>query len=251
MLFGVRSDKGKVRQINEDSYCVITGHTDLPSTFIIADGMGGHNSGEVASKMAVDFISSSLHQNPEMLSGNEGMPSLDRISKVIIKLIEKANAEVYANSLEQTINFGMGTTLILAMLCKNKLFIGHVGDSRVYTVKEGGMERVTTDHSFIEELVRNGTLSREEAERHPKKHLITRALGCAADLVVDTYTTELDSGNYLLMCTDGLTNMLSEDEIKDIILTKDNPEAACDELVRCANEKGGEDNITVIVVKND
>ncbi len=244
MKFAARCDKGMVREKNEDSYNIIAGYNDIPTTFIIADGMGGHNSGEIASKTAVDFISKSVLEFPEKKVANED------ITLFIKQIIENANKEVINVSKERIENYGMGTTVIVASVWADNLYIGHVGDSRLYLIRDGEMKRITTDHSYIEELVQNGTLTREEAENHPQKNIITRALGCFDEIVVDTYVCEIKNGDYFVLCTDGLTNMLSENEIKDIVLSADSPETACDVLVRKANENGGEDNITVIVIKN-
>ena len=244
MEFAARCDRGLVREKNEDSFNIISGHKDVPITFIIADGMGGHNSGEIASKTAVDYISKTMLKFPEKKIANKDIPLY------IKQIIEQANDEVLSVSKEREENHGMGTTVIVASAWADNLYIGHVGDSRLYLIREGEMQRVTTDHSYIEELVKNGTLTREEAENHPQRNKITRALGCFEEIMEDTYICEIRNGDYFVLCTDGLTNMLSENEIKDIVLSADNPEFACDTLVSKANENGGEDNITVIVIKN-
>lgn len=244
MKYAVKSDRGLVREVNEDSYDIISGCPGNLAAFIIADGMGGHNSGEIASKLAVDFASSHISQAPEQFSREEDIvPALKSI-------MEKANAYVYKYSMEHEDNFGMGTTLIIAVICQNKLYIGHVGDSRVYLIRDGKIEQLTTDHSYIEELIRNGSLTREEAQSHPSRNVITRALGCLEDVQIDTYTYDIQQDDLILMCTDGLTNKLEESEITDIVLGADCLESACDKLVDKANEKGGEDNITVILIKN-
>ncbi|MCX7921873.1 MAG: Stp1/IreP family PP2C-type Ser/Thr phosphatase [Clostridia bacterium] len=244
MKFGVRSDKGMVREINEDCCDVIAGYPGVPVSFIIADGMGGHNSGEIASRMAIEIASNQLLQLPELLRDNEDVFS------AILQIMQKANSEIYRNSLEHEANHGMGTTLIIAVVYNRSLYIGHIGDSRVYRLRDGTIQRITTDHSFIEEMVMNGSLTREEAENHPRKNLITRALGCAENIQIDTYLCDISDKDIFMLCTDGLTNMLSDDEINQIIDRADDPEFACNELVNRANEKGGEDNITVILFKN-
>lgn len=244
MRFGVKSDTGLIRQINEDSYNIIAGYPGIPVCFIIADGMGGHNSGEVASKSSVDFVSSRLLQFPMELMED------DEIFSAIGEMVKLSNSHVYELSLEREENYGMGTTLIVAVVHNKKLYIVHIGDSRVYQIREGNMERLTTDHSYIEELIMLGSLTREEAENHPKKNIITRAIGCSGEIEIDTYLTEFRDEDTFLLCTDGLSNMLCEDEIKEIVLNIDDPQAVCEELVKRANEKGGEDNITVIVIKN-
>jgi protein phosphatase len=241
--FGVRCDKGKIREINEDSYNILASLPGIPVTFIIADGMGGHNSGEIASKAAVESISKNISENPDIFKEGED------IEKAIKTVIEKANVDVYKKSLENETYSGMGTTLIAAVAVNRRLYIGHVGDSRVYLIRDNKMEKLTIDHSYIEELVRNGTLTKEEAEKHPNKNLITRALGCGEVLEVDTYTYDIQENDVVLMCTDGLTNMLNEEKILEIVNNYDDLDLACEKLVGDSNEMGGEDNITVIIFK--
>ncbi|MDF2524304.1 MAG: stp2, partial [Clostridiales bacterium] len=158
-MFGAKSDIGMVREINEDSFNVILGKAGQPSTFIIADGMGGHNSGEVASKMAVDFISNYLYQSPELISLENNASCENKIPEALKELMLRANAEIFSQSQQYPENFGMGTTLIVAVICENDLYIGHVGDSRLYLISGDNIERITTDHSFIEELIKNGSLT--------------------------------------------------------------------------------------------
>jgi len=245
MRFAVKTDKGMVRDIYEDSYRIITGYSGIPDTFIVADGMGGHNSGEVASKMAVDFVSNEILKTPGMFSNK------DDILRCISDLMQKANSVVYESSLQNIENFGMGTTLIIAVACEDKLYIGHIGDSRVYLIRGDEMHKITTDHSYIEELIKTGSLTREEAQNHPKKHVITRALGCSEEIIVDTYLSDIKDGDAFIICTDGLTNMLEEEEIKRIVKNIDDIDAVCEELVRKTNENGGMDNVTVIVIRNN
>jgi len=243
--FAARSDKGIVREVNEDSFNIIEGYAGVPVTFIIADGMGGHNSGEVASKSAVDFASSYI------LEFKDTLFNVGRIPEDIQEIVKKANTNVFDKSRQHEANTGMGTTFIIAVIYEGEIHIGHVGDSRVYMIRNSEIKRITTDHSYIEELIKTGTLTREEAENHPNKNIITRALGCFDDIQVDLYTCEMMANDYYILCTDGLTNKLDENEIKQIVETNCEPENACEELIKKANEKGGEDNITVIVITND
>lgn len=241
--FAAKTDKGMQREINEDSYSITAGCDGVPQCFIIADGMGGHNSGEIASKTAVDFVVQAVRDSYQALTNEESAG--DAISEIIIR----ANQEVYRKSLELESYNGMGTTLILATILNNRLFVGHIGDSRVYVINGGGTSQVTVDHSYIEELIRTGSLSREEAENHPNKNIITRALGCAESIEVDLLTRGIAENDIVLICTDGLSNMLSDEEIRQIVQNNDDPELACTGLVKASNEKGGVDNITVILVK--
>lgn len=244
MKYSAKTDKGSVREINEDYYNIISGYPGIPDVFIIADGMGGHNAGEIASMTSTDYISNVIMETPEVLTG-----SLD-IAGSIKNLIEKANHVVYEKSLELAENHGMGTTLTMAVITGDTMHIGHVGDSRLYLVRKNEMQCLTTDHSYIEELIKNGTLTREEARVHPKRNIITRALGCFEALEVDTYTCKLEKNDCIIMCTDGLTNLINEQELKDTV-TGNTPAAACEKLVAGAIQNGGDDNITVIVIKNE
>jgi len=165
--------------------------------------------------------------------------------------MKDANRVVFNKSKEESSNFGMGTTLIIAIFNKGKIHVGHIGDSRAYIIREGSIVQITTDHSFVEELVRNGSLTREEAENHPQKNIITRALGCSQEVQIDTYSCDIFNKDYILLCTDGLTNMLTQEEIREIILNTSDLELACQRLIDRANKNGGHDNITVIAVKNE
>jgi PPM family protein phosphatase len=247
MRFGVECNKGMVRESNEDSCNIVAGYPDVPVSFIIADGMGGHNSGEVASKMAVDLASRHIMEISGGFPDEEAEAADELLLTVIDGIMQRVNTEVFQAARENEIHHGMGTTLILAVVHQHKLYIGHIGDSRVYLVRDRQMERLTVDHSYVEELVRNGSLTREEAENHPKKNLITRVLGCSESILADKYICEIRDHDIFMLCTDGLTNMLTENEIKAILVEEDNPQHVCSRLVSLANEKGGEDNITVIV----
>lgn len=245
MIFAAASDTGIVRQINEDCYAAYDmGYPEKPICLIIADGMGGHNAGEIASSFAVDFIRDYVDNCLDYIIGNEFFVG-DRIEEIF----REANAEVYRLSQEKEEMSGMGTTLILALIHKDRIYIGHIGDSRVYLVREGEISQVTEDHSFIVELVKNGTITRAEAENHPKKHVITRALGCEPGVEADKYIYDLMDKDCFIFCTDGLSNMVSDKNIKEIILSGKHPEEACRMLISAANAGGGSDNITVIVVK--
>lgn len=231
-----------VREINEDSYNMIAGNEKTPYVFIIADGMGGHSCGEIASRAAVEYISDSMIRDSKRFMPKESCEAELR------KLVEDTNSAVYQKSLERPEVNGMGTTLTMAVVVNTTITVAHVGDSRLYMVRDGSMQQVTEDHSYIEELVRKGSLTREEAEKHPRKNVITRAVGCTPELEVDILSLEMKKNDIFLLCTDGLTNMLDEDEIYDT--AKGNkPEVACEQLIEAAKKHGGEDNITVIVIK--
>lgn len=242
MRIGVNSHKGKVREINEDYYNIVTDSAGNVIAFVIADGMGGHNAGEVASRMAVDSVTSKI----KALSAEHDEDDL--IADFLVNIIQIANRDIYEEAQNSADNFGMGTTLIVAMPESGRMHIGHVGDSRAYRIHDGKLHKITTDHSYIEELLKNGTINSEEAKSHPKKNLITRALG-SAELEVDYYFSDMLDGDIFILCTDGLTNMVDENTIEKICSGTDDPQQACDELVELANSNGGEDNITVILIK--
>jgi protein phosphatase len=243
MRFGVKSDK-VLRDINEDSYNIIAGYASTPVSFLIADGMGGHNSGEIASKMAVDLASSYILKNPENFSDE------NNILDVIQKIMKSANSEIFNSSNESPEDSGMGTTLILAIVKGKRLFIGHIGDSRLYLLRGNEINRITIDHSYIEELIQSGSLTREEASEHPNRNIITRALGSTENVEIDTYISDICDDDIFMLCTDGLTNILTENEIMELVGSIDDPQAACDELMNKAILKGADDNITVILFKN-
>ena len=201
------------------------------------------SSGEVASKTAVEYIN-------EKLCSISSLPVDAELVKIyLVNLVLDANKVVYEKSLECDDHSGMGTTIIVSLINESKIHIGHVGDSRAYIIRNGNIDKITEDHSYIEELLRNGSINAQEAKVHPNKNLITRALGCADDLEVDYYCVEIIAGDILLLCTDGLTNMVDEEKIFSACITLDDPQQIADDLVRLANDNGWEDNISVIVVK--
>jgi serine/threonine protein phosphatase PrpC len=242
LRFAAESDRGLVREINEDCYRIIKGFSRTPSVFIVADGMGGHNCGEIASRMTVEYISGAVEQGLLDLGSREDM------EEALNEIVKGANKAVIEASLEQPEMSGMGTTMTMAVICGNIVTVAHVGDSRVYLVRAGNIRQLTEDHSYIGELVRNGTITREEAKEHPSKHVITRAIGSSTALEADIVSLECEKDDIFVLCTDGLTNKLEEDEILDIAAGNE-PDGACTKLINAAKSKGGEDNITVIVIK--
>jgi len=225
---GARSDVGRGRPDNEDSVLVDRDH----HLYAVADGMGGHRAGEVASATAIEALKNSY----------AGGRPLDQA-------VEAANAAVFAKAAADDALRGMGTTLTaLAVEDGHTALLGHVGDSRAYLMRDGAVTQVTDDHSLVEQLVREGRLSPEEAQHHPQRAIITRALGVDAQVEVDVYRVELEPGDRLLICSDGLTNMLSDDTIALTLRRHVDPQQAADTLVDMANQAGGDDNITVVVL---
>lgn len=238
MKVGFASDLGKVRETNEDNLYV----DKEVGLFIVADGMGGHRAGEVASEMAVRVISSVI---------KEKVSEADKknIFSVIKKSISIANDEIYRKSRENPNLNGMGTTTVLALLNKNKFYIGNIGDSRAYLIRNSKITQLTEDHSLVADLVKTGQITKEEARVHPRRNVITRALGTREDIKADIKSINIKEGDYILLCTDGLTDMLRDEEIRDIILSpKNSIQGKCRELINKANEKGGRDNITVVLI---
>lgn len=235
-----KSDVGKAREINED-YFFVSEPTDEIQIFILADGMGGYNGGEVASKLATASTRSYIVNNFNSIEHDR-----ESILNLIKNAVEYANMVVYEKSKKEEELEGMGTTLDVCLIYNNKVYIGHVGDSRVYRLRKEFFRRLTTDHSYVQQLLKDGTITKEEAYNHPKKNMLTKALGCTPYVEPDVIVKGFLKGDILLMTSDGLTNMLKDEEIYNII--KENPESAHEVLVSKANELGGYDNITVVII---
>lgn len=242
MDIGVKSDIGNRRDMNQDSY-YLGSKEDIP-LFIIADGMGGHKAGEVASEMAISIIKEKFLKEKENLEKKR-----TEIALLIKNAIEEANSKILQESIENKECRGMGTTITMAYILVDKLFIGHIGDSRAYLLRKNDFVQLTEDHSLVAQLVKNGSISKEEAQCHPQKNIITRAVGTDSNIEIDIIIKDIDKEDIILFCTDGLTNMVGDSKIKEILLTSENMQAACEDLVNIANENGGLDNITVMAVK--
>jgi len=222
------TDTGRKRRHNEDSYVC------EPPLFAVADGMGGAQAGEVASGLAAAAL---REDRPEDSSGE------DRVTA----LIQEANRRVYQRSSEDAAASGMGTTMTVALVEDGTIAFGHVGDSRAYMVRNGSLEQLTDDHSLVAELVRSGKISPEEAEVHPQRSVITRALGTDPDVDVDTFSIQTQPGDVFLICSDGLTSMIDEGLIlEEVERHRADLKAAASSLIAAANRGGGEDNITVV-----
>lgn len=225
---GHRTDVGRGRPENEDNLLVDPKH----GLYAVADGMGGHRAGEVASATAIETLK-------EAFLGGQ------RLDEAVMA----ANAAVFAKGADDPALRGMGTTITaIALEGDSTALFGHVGDSRGYLMRDGTVTQVTADHSLVEQLVREGRLTPEEAQHHPQRAIITRALGVDAHVEVDTYRVELQAGDRFLICSDGLTNMLSDDTIAQTLRRHADPQQAADTLVDMANQAGGDDNITVVIL---
>ena len=225
---GHGTDTGKKRRRNEDEYVV------EPPLFAIADGMGGAQAGELASSLAAGAV-----------RGGEGTAGSGE--DYVVELIQEANRRVYQRSSQDAAVSGMGTTMTVALVEEGSVVFGHVGDSRAYLIRDGKLEQLTEDHSLVAELVRSGKLSPEEAETHPQRSVITRALGTDPDVDVDTFSIPTHPGDLFMLCSDGLTSMVEDDVILSTVENhRDNLQTAAKALIRAANKGGGEDNITVV-----
>jgi len=240
MRIGVCTDAGKVREINQDDYAI---HENGYGLYVVADGMGGHQCGEIASRTAVEAIQE--HVTSYIT------PDLDNTSTkgILYEAFRRANKRILEYAKLEPSCSGMGTTLTLLYHCGKHSFVGHVGDSRAYIMREGELNQVTEDHSLVEELRRRGEITEEEASNHPQKHVITRALGMGDTVRADLIPIELYENDHVLLCTDGLTNLVSHKEIKQIIQKHDSEQEAVNQLVQLAIERGGHDNITVLLVR--
>ena len=235
-----KSDIGKVRDMNQDSF-YISSPQDEVQLFIVADGMGGYKGGEVASKLAVETSKNYIINNFNSIEHER-----ESILNLIKSAIEYANLVVYEKSKEIPELENMGTTIDICLVIQNKVYIGHVGDSRVYRKRKEFFRKLTTDHSYVQKLVSDGTITKEEAYNHPKKNMLIKALGCSSFVEPDVMVKGFLKDDILLMCSDGLTNMLRDEEIVQII--NQNPMEACNKLVDEANNKGGLDNITAVII---
>ena len=237
-----KSDVGKVREINEDAF-YISNSLDEIQLYMLADGMGGYNGGEIASKLAIQSAKNYIENNFKEIEKDK-----DSIIQLIGSSIEYANMVVYEKAKENKELSGMGTTLEVCLIYNNRAFIGHVGDSRIYRIRKEFMRKLTQDHSYVQKLVKDGTITQEEAAHHPQKNMLMKALGCSAFVEPDVMVKGFLKDDILIMNSDGLTNLVSQEEIfKE---AKKNIEQATKNLVQMANDNGGYDNITVIIIKN-
>jgi PPM family protein phosphatase len=225
-----RTDVGRQRSVNEDALVL------APPFFAVADGMGGARAGEVASAMAADAFEG------EHDSGEDAEAQLSRI-------LREANRRIYDLAVADDSHRGMGTTVTAAKVSGDEVSLGHVGDSRAYRLRDGELKQLTRDHSLVAELERSGQITPEAAEHHPQRSIITRALGPEPDVQVDTYTLAGRAGDLFLICSDGLTSMISDDELAAILRSASSLDEAADSLVRAANQSGGKDNITVVLFR--
>ena len=232
------SDIGKNREMNQDYvYTSENAVGNLPNLFIVADGMGGHKAGEFASKFTVETIVESVRTNEQK-----------EPVRIIEEAIQTANRELIQKARQDETMAGMGTTVVVVTVIGDKAFVANVGDSRMYVIGKE-ITQVTRDHSLVDEMVRMGELAKDAAKDHPDKNIITRAIGAAQDVDVDFFEVELYPQDYILMCSDGLTNMVEDEDIRRIVQSQRDVAERVEKLVETANDHGGQDNITVVVIE--
>ena len=234
------TDVGRQRKNNEDSYFVY--RNDKLSGAMVADGMGGHNAGEVASAMATDLIKNCIisRYNPKM--------DYMEMAELIRTAFNIANNKIFEKAKNKD-NVGMGTTATLAFVYDSKLIIAHIGDSRCYKITDDEICQLTNDHSYVGELMRSGVITESDARIHPNRNMITRAMGTEPGVRVDMDILPYN-GETIVLCSDGLSNMLSDEQIKNLINTNDDLDYALELMIELANKKGGNDNITVAAIRN-
>ena len=235
-----KTDVGKAREMNQDYYSIPSSESDL-QLYILADGMGGYNGGVIASRLAAETTKNYIQNNFKKIEHDK-----EAILKLVKDAMEYANMVVYEESKKDENLQGMGTTLDVCFIYNSKIYIGHVGDSRIYLIKKDIARKITKDHSYVQQLVEDKKITREEAEHHPKKNMLLKALGCTSYVEPDIRARNLEKDDILLMCSDGLTNMVEESKIYEVV--RENKEKAPEILVNLANNAGGYDNITVITI---
>lgn len=249
MEFGARTDRGRVRETNEDSLrCA-----PESGLFVLSDGMGGQASGEVASRLATETVLAhclEAEANPALPLIGERIHGVSEVSNRLASAVRVANGVVHQASQLNPAHQGMGATVVAAWFRKDRMSLAHVGDSRVYRLRSGALEQLTSDHSFVAEQVRRGLMTAQEAAHSQLQNVLMRALGIDPEVEPDVSEELLIEGDTYLLCSDGLTRDLSDPQIADVLMANDDPEEAADRLIGLANRAGGGDNISAIVVRH-
>jgi len=233
------TDVGRVREANQDRLLV----NPTVGLFAVADGMGGHAAGEVASRLAIEALGESLGAD-----GSSPPSAAEEARQRLEEAFKEGNRKIYDSVASRGEWRGMGTTIVASLSAGDEVVIGHVGDSRAYLLRDGTLQRLTSDHSWVNEQVRLGLMTDDEAYRHPMRNIVTRALGNRVELQVELTQEDVQPGDLFLLCSDGLNTMLRDDEIRDALTANlGDPETACRTLVDSANQRGGEDNVTVVI----
>lgn len=239
MEISFQSDVGKIRNTNQD-YVGVFENKKGYTLAMLADGMGGHQAGDVASKTAVNEIGRQWEKNK--------ITDSEKAAKWLVKTIQEENAAIYQAGQATPEFAGMGTTIEAVAVFEDDFTVAHVGDSRIYTLLEKQLIQLTEDHSLVNELVKTGEISKEMAANHPQKNIVTQCVGMPGTIEVDVSSHLIDAKDYLLLCSDGLTNMVSEEEIAQLILKNPNAEEAVEKMIDAANDRGGLDNITALMI---
>ncbi len=236
------TDQGRVRPYNEDAGGVIC-NQDKQALYVIADGMGGHNAGDIASAMVLEYFQTHWPKERQMTRVDDG-------EHYLIQSIQTVNEQIYQKALANEAYRGMGTTVVVVMIIDEMAVVAHVGDSRCYKLSASHMRQITKDHSLVNALVNAGEITEQEARVHPKKNILTRAVGTDDSVEVDVTVISCEPGEKLLLCTDGLTNKLADEDIKVIIQSLQTLSDAGEKLIAEANARGGEDNISLVLINN-
>lgn len=235
---------GKHRNNNEDAIFLFDKPFGcLPNLYIVADGMGGHQAGEYASSFAIQSFCDYVNDHKDNIINQDNLKSF------LNHAIVHTNNIVYAQSKKNKIYKGMGTTFLVSVFLEDKLYVAHIGDSRLYIIQDDKICQLTLDHSFVEEMVRKGEITKKEAINHPNRNVITRAVGTNPTVDIDIYTSTITEDTFTLMCSDGLSNMVKEEDILHIVKENKDLESIAQSLIDKANENGGFDNISVIIIK--
>lgn len=236
---GFKTDTGRVRENNQDSLFVLPEQ----KLYIVADGVGGHNSGEIASRMAVQQIAAYVAEHPIEQAGDD-----NRLKDYFLDCLRVVNRQI-CQAAAGEVNKGMATTVVVVYLRQGHAYVVNVGDSRAYLVRDKVIRQITEDHTYVNELLKKGNITRGEALNHPQRNMITRALGGDSSVLPDFFQFEIYTGDLILMCTDGLYGEVSDEEISHIATGRRSMHRLANDYVRAANEHGGNDNVTVICIK--
>ncbi|MBX6772644.1 MAG: Stp1/IreP family PP2C-type Ser/Thr phosphatase [Chloroflexi bacterium] len=247
LAVGAATDQGRVRPNNEDQYALFL-EPGLPlgirAILVVADGMGGHQAGEIASGLVINGFADWLRSGAaERIVLPSDLPGL------LVRVIEDANQRIFTAASGDARLRGMGTTVVAAAITDGRVVLAHVGDSRAYLIENENIYQLTRDHSWVAEQVRAGLLTSAEARRHPRRNVLTRAVGIAATVSVETGAFEIDDGDILLLCTDGLTSLIADQDILRIAVCTPDPSRAARALVELANQRGSPDNVTVVIAR--
>lgn len=239
MEFGFKTDTGKIRNINQDAFFVMPDER----IFLVADGVGGHNDGELASRTVMADIAEYVKEHPLSQDADDAA-----VKEYFGSLIDLANTHVFSMARRNTPG-GMATTLVALFLGRKKAYAANVGDSRLYLVRDGSIRQITEDHTYVNNLIKEGIITKEQAQTHPDKNMITRAIGAEAKVRPDYFDFEIQKGDVFVLCTDGLYNEVSDQELCETLISAKDMRTVCSSLVEKANSRGGADNITVVSVR--